>query len=235
MKSRKQNHFGLLKLALALCLLLSLLLSAAACKGRDDVSGSVTSDESSEVSSTEEDLSMGTLSGSRYENSYFGFGCQLDSTWTYATKDELLAQIDLTAENFSDESLQEQLRKTDMFYDMMAVGGDGLTNINVVIQNLGLLYGSILSEDAYIQANLKELPSQLGSAGMNVSLCEAADVSFAGETHKAIRIVSSIQDVDITIYQLCVIVKRGSYLANTTITSFGEDTTAEIAAKFYAP
>ena len=228
-----------IKRILSLLLLFVLLLLPAGCKkDPDDVSGSLVPDsqpsqESSAPAEESEDeaLSIGQVNGGRYENKYFGFGCSLDSTWTYASKEQLQAQNGLTAEMFDDEALQEQLRNSNMFYDMMAATSDLSLNINVVVQNMGQLYGSILSEDTIVQQTIKSLPDQLASSGMSVTSCKAADVEFAGATHKAIRLTSTVQDMQV--YQICVFIKRGGYIANITFTSFTDNTTDTLLKLFY--
>lgn len=228
-----------IKRILSLLLLVVLLLLPAGCKkDPDDVSGSLVPDsqpsqESSASTEESEDeaLSIGQVNGGRYENKYFGFGCSLDSTWTYASQEQLQAQNGLTAEMFDDEALQEQLRNSNMFYDMMAATEDGYCNINVVVQNMGLLYGSILSEDTIVDQSIQALPNQMAGAGMTVTSCKAAEVEFAGAAHKAIRMASTIQDVPI--YQICVFIKRGGYITNITLTSFMEDNTDTLLKLFY--
>ena len=228
-----------IKRTLSLLLLVVLLLLPAGCKkDPDDVSGSLVPDsqpsqESSASTEESEDeaLSIGQVNGGRYENKYFGFGCSLDSTWTYASQEQLQAQNGLTAEMFDDEALQEQLRNSNMFYDMMAATSDLSLNINVVVQNMGQLYGSILSEDTIVQQTIKTLPDQLAASGMSVTSCKAADVEFAGATHKAIRLTSIVQDMQV--YQICVFIKRGGYIANITLTSFTDNTTDTLLKLFY--
>lgn len=228
-----------IKRILSLLLLVVLLLLPSGCKkDPDDVSGSLVPDsqpsqESSASAEESEDeaLSIGQVNGGRYENKYFGFGCSLDSTWTYASQEQLQAQNGLTAEMFDDEALQEQLRNSNMFYDMMAATSDLSLNINVVVQNMGQLYGSILSEDTIVQQTIKTLPDQLAASGMSVTSCKAADVEFAGATHKAIRLTSIVQDMQV--YQICVFIKRGGYIANITLTSFTDNTTDTLLKLFY--
>lgn len=180
----------------------------------------------------EDEFDIGSVSGGVYENKFFGFGCELDANWTYATEEQLLSLIGDTAELFQEGDVKEGLKNADMFYDMQVASNDGYANINVVIQNLGLMYGTIISEEMFVEQNVQQLPAVMEQAGMILDVCEPTTVQFAGAERNAIRIHSVQQDVDI--YQIAIVVKNGSYVALTTVTSFVNDITENIAAMFYA-
>lgn len=181
---------------------------------------------------SEDGFDIGSVSGGVYENKFFGFGCALDANWTYATEEQLLSLIGDTAELFQEGDFKEGLKNADMFYDMQVASNDGYANINVVIQNLGLMYGTIISEETIVELNVQQLPAVMEQAGMILDVCEPTTVQFAGAERNTIRIHSVQQGVDI--YQIAIVVKNGSYVALTTVTSFVNDITEDIAAMFYA-
>lgn len=225
-----------MKRIIALLLALMLVFALCAC-GAKDVSGTVTPDETENVKGNVEsegsgEPEMGNTVGGTYKSEFLGIGLTLDSNWTYATKDELLAQIDLTADAFDDEDIQGQIKNANMFYDMLAASNDGYANMNIVVQNVGVLYGKVLDEDTYIKMNVEQMPGQLAAAGMEVQSCEAGTIEFAGETRNTIVLHSISSGVDV--YQICIIMKIDSYFANITVTSYVEDITADLAAMFYA-
>lgn len=225
-----------MKRFIALLLALMLVFALCAC-GSKDVSGTVTPEETQDISGDVQNESsvefeMGDTVGGAYTSDFLGIGLTLDSNWTYATKDELLAQINLTADAFDDEELQNELKNANMFYDMMASSNDGYANINVALQNVGVLYGKVLDEEDYVKLSLEQLPDQLASAGMDVQSCESTTIEFAGATRNAIVLHSIVNDLDV--YQLCIIMKIDSYFANITVTSYVEDITSDLAEMFYA-
>ena len=111
----------------ALIMALVMVFALCACSDDDDAKGKV------EPGTVE----LGTLSGGKYANDYFGFGCELDDQWTYADEDQLLSMVQATADLIDDENFKDDILDADMFYDMMAVYYDGVTSMNVVVQNIG--------------------------------------------------------------------------------------------------
>lgn len=232
-----KNYKSLICILLAIAMIFAL----SACGSDDKASGELDKSDVAEPSGTtdvstdadiDEEFDIGTVSGGKYENKFFGFGCDLDSSWTYASEEELVSMLDTTTDQFTDENYREQLKNADMFYDMMVQSGDGYANVNVVVQNIGVMYGALYSEEEIAKANAEELPDQVASAGMEVQSCELTTVQFAGAERNAVSIHSIYEGYDL--YQLAVIVKNGSYVGVVTITSFMEDITSNIAELFYA-
>lgn len=223
-------------------LIIAMLFTLCACGSDDKVSGNLDTSNVTEPSGKtdipendaeiDENFDIGTVSGGKYENKFFGFGCELDSSWTYASEEELLSAADITADQFTDEEYKEQLKNADLFYDMMAYSNDGYANVNIVIQNIGVMYGALYSEEEIVKINADELPDQVASAGMDVQTCETTTVQFAGAERNAIALHSIYEGVDV--YQIAVIIKNGSYLGIVTISSYVEDITSTVADLFYA-
>lgn len=201
--------------AIALLLVLCMVLSLCACGGKAE----------------EPSVRTGTVSGYKYENSFLGIGCELDENWTYASEEELSQIIGLTAEMFDDE-YADKLKEQDMFYDMMAVTEEGLVSINVVIQNIGLLYGVALSEEKYLDVAEETVTQELGSAGMDNVKTARITKDFAGSEHNGIHISSTIQGVPYYCTQMCI--KQGKYIATISLYSFSEDLGDELISYFYA-
>ncbi len=215
-----------------------MLFVLCACGGNDSkVNGDIQHDDTPDTTAnvdviSDSNFDLGTVSGGKYENKFFGFGCSMDENWTYATEEQLLNMIGETADMLEDGDLKEGLKDADMFYDMQVASNDGYANINVVVQNLGVMYGTILSEEEIVRQNVEQMPALMAQAGMDVDSCEATTVQFAGAERHAIQSYINSQGVDI--YQLQVLVKSGSYIAVVTVTSYVTDITADIAAMFYA-
>lgn len=182
------------------------------------------------------DLELGSVNGGTYENAYFGIGCTLDENWTYATEEELAAAIGETADMLDSEEFREMMLESNSFFDMQATSSMG-HNVSVAVEDLGALYGTILSVDSYVELATESLEEQLNSAGMSLQSLEQETVSFAGADHTAIRLhtIYSVPDFgDLDIYQLVVVIKQGNYIAAVTISSYDADITGDIAALFYA-
>ena len=224
------------KIKSLVCILLAVSMLFVLCACGGNVEGNVHHGDASENTenvdgNSDSNFDIGTVSGGKYENKFFGIGCAMDENWTFATEDQLLDMIGETADQIEDGDLKDSLMNANMFYDMQVASNDGYANINVVIENLGVMYGTIISEDEYVKQNVEQLPSALAQAGIDVNSCEATTVQFAGAERNAIQSSSVTQGVDL--YQLQVIIKNGSYIAIVTISSYVSDITADIAAMFY--
>lgn len=217
-----------MKKIIAILMAATMLLTLCACgaKPKAEISGSV------EPAAEETKPDIGSVNGGVYENKFIGIGCELDSNWTYSSKEELAGMVNLTAESFTDEEFKNQMLNADLFYDMMAASSDGLANMNIVIQNIGVLYGTVLDIDTYIDMNIDQAPAQMTQAGFSNIKCEKVNVSFAGSEVPAIYMTSIIQGIEC--YQLLVPIKQGNYIANVTFTSFMEDITGTLAGYFYS-
>lgn len=176
-------------------------------------------------------LRHGSVVGGTYTNETIGIGCDLDSSWTYMT-DEEIAEINGIAQDIFDEA-DLDLSEGDRFTDMYAMTNEGLVTINVQIERLGVTSGAGLSEDVIAEnIPLDEIVSMLESAGYSSIDCEMRTVDFADGTHYSIHIAGQFQGADI--YQQMVYVKQGVYMATTTFTSYFEDTTDQLMEAFYS-
>lgn len=219
------------KRILALVLALTMVFALCACTGNDDVKGK-TEPKVTQTAAPEKELELGSVSGGRYENSYFGFGCELGELWTYASEEQLLGMVQATADLVDDENFKDELLNADMFYDMMTYFYDGVTNMNVIVQNIGAAYGALLDEDAIAEQTAEILPEQLATANMDVQSCDKVSLNFAGADHAGILIHSTINGSDM--YQLQAFVKAGKYVAIITISSPLEDNIDAMLGFFYA-
>lgn len=211
----------------AMLLVLVMMLSLCAC-GEKNVSGTVSPQEEQ----TEVDFQLGVTTGGKYESTFLGIGCSLDDSWSFASQEELAQMIGATAEMFDNEEYAEQMKNTDMFYDMAAASDDGLVNINIIIQNMGLLYGMALSEEKYIEISQEGLEEQLSSAGFTLEGVEAGTVTFAGQERSGLHITCTYQGI--AYYCQQVYIKQGNYMSVITLASFFEDDTDAMLDYFYA-
>ncbi|MGM9669404.1 MAG: hypothetical protein ACI3VZ_06575 [Faecousia sp.] len=210
---------------LAMILVLAMILCVTACADKDDLRGQVSNNP------TETDFSLGSTSGGTYENKFIGIGCTLDENWVYYTDEEILQLNQLTADAL-DENLAEELEDASSIYDMFAQNVDTGATINVNMENLGLLYGSLLSPSEYADHAMPKLTPALESMGFTDIQLEKTTCTFAGEERTAIRIVGQYNGYPL--YEQLVCFKAGNYMAVISVSILGEDATDEILGAFYA-
>lgn len=219
------------KRILSLVMALIMVFALCACTSNDDVKGK-TETGTSESAAPEKELELGSVSGGKYENAYFGFGCELGELWTYASEEQLLSMVQATADLVDDENFKDELLNADMFYDMMTYFYDGVTNMNVIVQNIGAAYGALLDEDAIAEQTAEVMPEQLAAASMDVQSCDKVSLNFAGAEHAGVRTHSITGGSDV--YQLQAYVKTGKYVAIITMSSPLEDNIDAMLGFFYA-
>lgn len=207
-----------MKKLLALLLAAVMLLSMTACGG-----------EGGEAETTEPaGPAVGTISGNTYTNTFFGMGCTLDSTWTVADQAQMMEIFGVAEDLLSDAALDSD----GMAYSFYAAKEDGLTTLNIVLENLGMVYGMLLDEQGYVETAVKQLPATFEALGMTNVSTEITTLSFAGGNHAAIKLSGDLYGI--TFYETLVCVKQGSYIAVVTAASYYEDTTGDILALFQA-
>ena len=185
-----------------------------------------------EEEAEEVNVQAGTQNGNRYENEFIGLGCELDDNWVFAGQEELAQMVGITAEQFDDETFRQQMENADMFYDMMAQNLVDNSTINVLFQNLGRVFGSVISVDQYLKINCEQLEEQLASAGFTDVSYERNTITVGGQECEGLHMNAKIQGMDY--YAQQAIIKEGNYIVAITFGTFGEDTSAQLAENFFA-
>ena len=174
---------------------------------------------------------IGKVEGTTYKNSYIGIGCTLESGWEIMTKEELLELNELSVGAIDDEAIQAAMKEAEVFYDFYAQAEDGMSNINIVFEKLNPENGELLSEEAYVDASVTGMTQALPAAGFsNVNVEKTNDI-FAGAQHFGMRITGSVQGI--AVYQRVIVIRKGDYAVCIAISTFLEDTTDAVAAKFF--
>lgn len=209
----------MMKKMVSLLLALAMVVSLAACGGK-----------SPETPKTAE-LCRGTVEDNTYTSEFLHVTLTLDDSWQIAD-DEAMAELSgLVADSFSDESVKNQLEKGGVVYDLYAMRSDG-ASLNIAIQKLGLANGAMMTEDAFAEANMKQLPDVLASSSIKVIDIQKSTFPFAGTEHVSLILTGSVQDVPL--YETMVVVKTGSYVSLITAATFQNDGTAELLDLFQA-
>lgn len=221
-------------LILSVLMVLSILTG---CGAKEPEAGTITPTDAPEAQ--EKEVSLGRMEGGVYTNPYAGFGCSLDSSWTFYTAEELQELPENTKELLADSELGETMSEYTQITDMMAENVNDLTTINVLYTQISmaerLLYTSMSNEDI-IDATLDQMDALISSyaqAGIMVSTMEKVTVSFLGEQRVAMKTVATLADMDYYILQI-MDYKLGGYGVTLTLSSFVEDKTESMLELFYA-
>ncbi|MBQ6569426.1 MAG: hypothetical protein IJL87_04135 [Clostridia bacterium] len=216
-----------MKKLLALVLATALMFCLCACStSKDDVKGNVskvenTSDAASAVESgAEEEISIGVNEGNVYSNEFFGIKCELDNTWTLSSEEEIAQMNGFVLDNLGDE-YAEKAKNADYFYDMVASKTDSTQTLNIVIQNIGKLYGALFDAEAVAEASLESSKDALTQLGYSNVTAETAKFKFLGKEEPGVVITAEISGIKF--YEAQVYVAKGGYVAIVTVGSYYED------------
>ena len=170
-------------------------------------------------------IEMGSWNGYTFENASLGYGVELDASWYAYSEEEILQANSLTIDQFDDESIKQQLANSDMFCDMIAQKLDGTAFIQVNVENLGVLYGSLLTVDDYIDISMSKLEPALLSAGYASVTTEKVTVTIDGKELPAIAVSGVFSGIDV--YQLMIPVKSGDRIVCIGLSTYMTDTTSD--------
>ena len=229
---------------LSLLLVLAMLLTACGAS-KESVSGSLQPAEKpaetvpavTEPAETERPVSMGRMEGGTYTNSYTGFGCSLDSSWTFYTAEELQELPGNVKEILEGSELGDTINPLEQFTDMMAENPEELCTINVLYQKVpaeNRMVYAVLDEETILEGVLQEKDAMIAAyaqGGFNVESIEMVKVTFLGEERAALKTASTTQDVPY--YTLQLFDYKGAYSTTLTLASFVEDNTAGLLDLFF--
>jgi len=188
---------------------------------------------------SEKPVSLGSFEGGIYENTYAGFGCTLDSGWSYKSAEELQDISALTRDLLEGSELDLSESNLAQVTDMMAENMDLLASMNVLYQQITpqeKVAFSLMDESTSIDTilgNKDALISSYAQAGIDVSSIEKVSITFLGETRYAIHTAATIQGTGYYILQLFDYKLGGDYAVILTLSTLVEDTTVDLLNLFF--
>ena len=189
------------------------------------------SEEPAPSEEPEQEFESGFIIGGSYTNGLLDISCTLGSDWMFYTEEQLAQLNGLVMDSFSDDDIREKMENSGVVYDMYATSLDGTKNVNIVFEDLGLVHGALLTEEAYADLSIEQLAPTLEAAGMTDVSCEATTVQFCGSEHAAINVTAKVSDIDL--YETLVCMKAGKYMCCITFASYVENHCSEVMEFFY--
>lgn len=191
-----------------------------------------------EQQNEETPVSLGRIEGGVYTNTYAGFGCELDANWEFYTAEELQELPEDVKALLEDSDLGDTVDSLNQISDMKAENVEELTTINVLYTQLDAqsrLAYLVMSEEDIVDVMLEQsevLMSTYAQMGMDVEAMEKVEVDFLGEKHFGMRTSGNQSGIPFFMLQL-IDYKLGRYGVTTTLCSYVEDKTEDLAALFY--
>ncbi len=220
-----------MKKGMGLLLSALLLLSSTACAKEEEVRGTVEENQTSQAAETEEaEFSFGEVNASKYENKFIGIGCNLDSEWSFYDDDQI-KEMNNIALDAVDEDVADLIDNADLIYDMYAVHSDGMSNINVNLENVGTATLAALDLAENLDKTKSIIQDSFENMGYEDVSIESTTVEIDGQEFDGLVNHASISGMDM--YQVLFCNKCGKYISTVTVTTFGEDTTQQVLDSFY--
>ncbi|MBR4889309.1 MAG: hypothetical protein IKU17_09205 [Clostridia bacterium] len=213
-----------MKKVLSVLLAMLMLLSLVACGEDNKPASSVNNtpatstveskDESSETSSNdiaEEKLFVrGVVENNVYTNEFAGVRFTAPEAMTFYTDEEIAAVYGASEEMFN------ITLDTSIIYDMYAMNPETGATVNVNYENMGLLYGSLLTAESYLAASKSNLEAVFNNTpGMNVTSLEQSTVNVGGEEMPCINLVIDINGM--SLYETLVTKEADNYMMVFTV------------------
>ena len=163
---------------------------------------------------------LGEKQGNRYESELLGIAVDFPDNWYILSAEETAQVMGVVADNIDDEVLAGQLRDAGTACDLYAVAMDESgDNVNIQLENLGLLYGTILTPKQYANIALPQLKPALEQAGFQHVQIEMENYEFAGRDRVSLLVTGDINGVPV--YERMILIKGGQYMG--AITAFSLD------------
>ena len=214
--------------------------SKAAPADQPDTAGTVQpgvteSDAAGQVQAGTDDTdgAQGSVNGGVYTNEFAGIGCRLDEGWVFYTAEQMAELNGALADGTDNADVKAVLADDPSIFDMYAVSTDGLMVMNVVIQNLGLVSGAVVSPQEYAEIASAEVADTLTAYGYENVTAQTTAADFAG-TESCPAVAVTAERDGTALYEQMIYLKTGNYIYCVTLCSFKEDVTAEMAKLFYA-
>ena len=202
-----------MKKALSILIAAVLILTVGGCAGAGEKSDAA-------------EFSRGVVKGSSYISEFAGFSAELPEEYEFYT-DEQIAEVNgVTADALDGQNsdvFKNALESGQSLTDMFAAGADGLSTVNVTIENLEVSGNKDMTESEYAALGSEQLKKALENIGYSVSDIKSAEKEFAGAKHPAITV--EWQYSGRKGYETVICKKVGKYMVNVTACTWEENTT----------
>lgn len=204
-----------LALLLALVLVFSLTACGKTTDGKTDPDAATTT--TTVAAPTRSDtFTVGTVSGTSYQNPYFGLGCTLDSGWTVdnaATCNTAFAEA---------SNLNAAAANAQQFDDMLAFNSTNGCMVKVGVENLALLWDHIPSMEEYAEMQ------RIVNEGNPDLVLEDVTATVGNLSCKGLRVTVDENQVDTFYY-----ISAGKYMVSLLISASDATTAEQVLAQFY--
>ena len=178
----------------------------------------------------EKELSLGTVSGKKYESEFIGIGYTLPEGWSFYT-DEEIKEMNNFVEDKADQDYLDLLKNATVIYDMAAASPSQTDNVIVTLEKKPNAQLNKLDLAQTLEASFNMSKSSLENMGYRNITHEVTTLTIDGETFTAMHITATLSGM--TMNQTSIAIKCNGYLAALAVTTFDEAGTAPLLENIY--
>ena len=200
--------------------------------------GDLTAEESAEAKAEKEDenFSTGEVSGTTYRQDFFKIQLTRDTPWVFETEEELQAQNQAIVDASDDKEVKDAVDKGNLYVDMTVSNQETGETTMVRILKVGL--ADMLASDSDLAETMKQsLIEDLNSTdGVTGGTGTVEDTTFLGKSVPSAHVTGVLNygGSEFDVFERCVIVRKGTFVAVVIATALIDDTTADQLAAFTA-
>ncbi len=172
-------------------------------------------------------IDRGVTSDSSYTNESLSVNFTKPAGWRFYTEEELAKLLNVTVEQFRDESFSDAAKLNSVF-EFMAVNESTGDNVSLIMENLRPSGNTGITEERYAELSRKNMQEQL--VGATYTFGEDSRVSVGGQSY--LRITAKCSYSGITMQQYMYLRKVGSYMVVITATSMSGKDASEFEKMF---
>lgn len=184
------------------------------------------------------EIALGAVKGNTYRNRWIGIECTLESEWTCLTYEQYMEEQGEPVTYTDRDELQDILSHTGMYTELFASSEDGEQFVIISVENMEMVYGRILPEDAYFEQVYGKLEEAFASEMLGEFDIQETTVFFAGKERRAYKTISFLPvgntSEALYFYDLTIPIRVDNHMISVTMSSSFTDTTREMASWFHA-
>lgn len=182
------------------------------------------------IPTTPKELSLGTVSGSKYESEFIGIGYMLPSGWSFYTEDQI-KEMNQYVEDKADQNYLDLIKNADIVYDMMATSSAGTDNVLVTLEKKPAATLDKIDLKQSLETSFKAFKTSFENMGYRNISHEITTVTIDGKGFDAMHINATYGGMKM--YQTCIVIKCNGYLATIAFTTFDAAGTAPLLENIY--
>ena len=224
-----------MKKLLCVFLVSVMLVGLCACSGNSN-----TASEKNEVIEETIDIgegkefSFGKAANGKYENEFLDLSCDLSDGWEFYSDEKILELNNIPKENLGSENLAEFVKDANVIYDMFASDSESGNKIYITLEKQSPAQLEILNIKEKLKSQIESKRTTYETIGYTDVDIKHKKIKLDGKSVDSLKVKSNIQNTDKTqtleYYETIIAFRKGSYVANISISSFETDKYNEISS-----